>query len=614
MFLKNSTEVRLDSCIYDFAEREITSISIDTAKDFQKLGKFNYVEKKTPSYWKSKVGHWLYFQLRNESDKPLVLEIKNAVIDEIDTYLIDKNDSIIHLPAVGWSIPVATRDYRTYKNCYKLSTKTNEVYGIFIRVKRAQLTLKVPIIIWSESAFYNYLHNETLKYGFFTGLVLFISIFSFAIYFYLKDKKYLYYSLYCISVLFWRLIVEGFSLHFIQTYMPYFQNPMWSSFFNLFAAYFSMLFVKAFLFNDYYPKWLFVFNKYTQISILLFLIPLLMYSNQPLNSFFSYLYNVIVVSIVLNMILAIYYGIKLKDSNSYIYLLSIFPVIVYVLIVTVTSLFEQPTPDFLYDSFLWVLLFEIVILSIGLAIYFKKFVDEKSFVLEQLNLKQNETFTMKVKLQEEAIKRAEAQVELKNEKERISRDLHDSIGTDLSNIIYNIEYAKYQFATNKELLDAFDKLSINAKHTMAQLRSAIWVLNNDNITLDLFLNKLNSHIYRILQDRPEINYRLITVNENKSKVLPGKFVLNLYRVIQESLSNTLKYAQAKEITLNIHFENDNILVVYNDNGIGFIVEDGLNKETFGLKNIKKRVEELNGNFSINSTNLGTQISIQIPLI
>jgi signal transduction histidine kinase len=613
VFNKNASHVRLDSCIYEFSEKQHIPISLDDAVKFQRDGVYTYVDKKMPSYWKSKVGHWLYFKLISHSESALVLEINNAVIDELDAYLIDSGGVISSLPASGWRVPVVSREYHTYKNCYKLNLKPNESYELFIRVKRAQLTLKVPIIIWSESAFYNFLHNESLKYGFFSGLILFISIFSFAIYFYLKDKKYLFYSFYCISVLFWRLIVEGFALNFFQTYLPHFQNPMWSSVLNVSAAYFSMLFLRSFLLNERSPKWQFTFIKFTQIGTLLFLIPLFIYGEKPLNDFFSYLYNFFVFCIILNMLSAIYLGIKQRESNAFIYLLSIFPVIIYVSAVTVTSFLEKPTPNYLYDKFLWTLLFEIVILSIGLAINFKKFVDEKSFVLEQLNLKQKESFTMQVKFQEEVIKRAEAQVELKNEKERISRDLHDSIGTDLSNIIYNIEYVKYEFATNKELLAAFDKLSLNAKYTMAQLRSAIWVLNNDNITLELFINKLNSHIYRILEDRPEIAYHLITNNENRNKILQAKFVLNLYRVIQESLSNTLKYAKATEVTLDIGFENEQLKLVFSDNGIGFNLDDALTKETFGLKNIKKRIQELNGNFTINTGNSGTIISIQIPL-
>ena len=53
--------------------------------------------------------------------------------------------------------------------------------------------------------------------------------------------------------------------------------------------------------------------------------------------------------------------------------------------------------------------------------------------------------------------------------------------------------------------------------------------------------------------------------------------------------------------------------MFSDNGVGFNLEEALEKETFGLKNIKKRIQELNGAFTIDSTNSGTKISIQIPL-
>ncbi len=148
---------------------------------------------------------------------------------------------------------------------------------------------------------------------------------------------------------------------------------------------------------------------------------------------------------------------------------------------------------------------------------------------------------------------------------------------------------------------------------MDQLRSAIWVMNHDNITLDIFINKLNSHIYRILADKPEIHYSLVTNDKNKNTFLPVMHVLYLYRVVQESLSNTIKYAKATEITLNITLENNQLQLLFKDNGVGFNVDSAFNKETYGLKNIKKRIEELKGEFAITSNKSGTNIQLLIPL-
>ncbi len=613
VFKSEADVIRLDSCIYEFSEKATGPISIEDAVRYQKQGKYTYVVKAMPSYWMCKDGQWLYFRLINQSSKKLVLEINNAVIEELDAYLIEQDSLKTRLPASGWHAQVHNSVYHTYKSCYQLNLKPNQVYDLFIRVKRTQSSLKVPILIWTESAFLKYLHNENLKYGFFSGLVFFISVFSFAIFFYLRDKKFLYYSLYCISVLFWRVMIEGAGLEFFQNNLPFFQNPIWGAVFNMFSAYFAVIFLSKFVLTKKSPKWHFTFNRFTQYGILVLFSSLLINGEKPLVGIFLILYYIIVCCIVLNMVVSIWAGVKRKEANAYIYLVSVFPILIYVSAVSITNMLELSTPRYMYDSFLWMLLFEILVLSVGLAIDFKRFVDEKSIVLEALNVKQKESLLMQVKLQEEVIKRAEAQVELKNEKERISRDLHDSIGTDLSNIIYNIEYVKYEFADNKELANAFEKLSLNAKHTMGQLRSAIWVLNHDIITLELFINKLNSHIYRMLEDKPEITYTLITNEYNRDKVLPVLHVLYLYRIVQESLSNTMKYAKASKVKLSITLENNIFELIFSDNGIGFNTEEVLTKESYGLKNIKKRLNELKARFEIHSDKTGTEIKIQIPI-
>jgi len=610
VFNNNNDVVRLDSGIYEFQEKQ-TAISIEQAISQQKQGKYSYITKAIPSYWMSNEGHWLYFKLINQSKQPITLEINNVTIGELDTYLIEPDSMPKRLPATGWRVPVNSRIYHTYKSCYQLHLKTNQVYEFFIRVKRSQLSMKVPIVFWNETVFLQYLFNENLKYGFFSGLVLFISIFSFFIYLYQHDKKYLFYSLYCVSVLLWRLIAEGFVLQFCQNNL--FQIPLWSSVFNLFTAYFAMVFLEKFLLHKNSTKWHLTFNKFTRYGILFFLFPLFFYGETVLNSPISWLYTFFVCCLILNIIVFIYSGIKRKEMNAFVYLISIFPIFIYICIVTATNLFKLSPPLYFYDQFLWALLFEIIVLSIGLAINFKKFVAEKEITLQQLNIKQQETFTMQVQLQEESIKRAEAQVELRNEKERISRDLHDSIGTDLSNIIYNIEYIKYEFANNNDVSNAFEKLSLNAKHTMDQLRSAIWVLNQDNITLELFIKKLNSHIYRILEDKHEIQYSSLTNNTNKNSFIPVMHVLYLYRIVQESLSNTIKYAKATKIIMDIALENNELQLIFADNGTGFNIADALEKETYGLKNIKKRIEELSGKLEIKSSSSGTEIKMIIPL-
>jgi len=89
----------------------------------------------------------------------------------------------------------------------------------------------------------------------------------------------------------------------------------------------------------------------------------------------------------------------------------------------------------------------------------------------------------------------------------------------------------------------------------------------------------------------------------------------LYRVITESINNTLKHANATEIKISISKKNDKLLILYSDNGAGFDIETVMQNRTgLGLFNMKNRIEALNGSYSIESKkSVGTQIKIQIQI-
>ena len=88
---------------------------------------------------------------------------------------------------------------------------------------------------------------------------------------------------------------------------------------------------------------------------------------------------------------------------------------------------------------------------------------------------------------------------------------------------------------------------------------------------------------------------------------------HLYRITQELCSNTIKHAQASEITLSMTVYGDQVLYLYEDNGKGFNAT--LRKNGIGLSNIEERINLLRASFRIDSKlGSGTHISIEIPLI
>ena len=85
----------------------------------------------------------------------------------------------------------------------------------------------------------------------------------------------------------------------------------------------------------------------------------------------------------------------------------------------------------------------------------------------------------------------------------------------------------------------------------------------------------------------------------------------MFLSIRESIQNTKKYATAKAVTLSFNETKKSIFLTISDNGKGFNINE--TKSGIGLKNMKERVEEINGVFTIESTlEKGTNIDIEIP--
>jgi signal transduction histidine kinase len=88
--------------------------------------------------------------------------------------------------------------------------------------------------------------------------------------------------------------------------------------------------------------------------------------------------------------------------------------------------------------------------------------------------------------------------------------------------------------------------------------------------------------------------------------------MNIYRIIQESVNNALKYAEAASISVRIDKDDSQYSVAITDDGLGFNVND--EKDGNGLQNIKKRAKDLNGSVKIHSeVGKGTSVRVQFPV-
>jgi signal transduction histidine kinase len=126
---------------------------------------------------------------------------------------------------------------------------------------------------------------------------------------------------------------------------------------------------------------------------------------------------------------------------------------------------------------------------------------------------------------------------------------------------------------------------------------------------------LTDSIEQLINDYDEQTDLFFSIDiDNVNNFFTENTSLNFYRLIQECLTNIVKHAKAKSVTINIKKENNNIVTLISDNGLGFDVNDSKKKNSLGLKTIFERIRILNGNISLDSQlNKGTNFIFSIPL-
>jgi signal transduction histidine kinase len=214
---------------------------------------------------------------------------------------------------------------------------------------------------------------------------------------------------------------------------------------------------------------------------------------------------------------------------------------------------------------------------------------------------------------EAGLKQKLAEAELVNkvqsEKERISRDLHDHIGTQLTLITTSLDNLACRFDGNKELAPHIEDIGSQARDTMAQLRETIWAMNKESISAEMLLSKIREFGQKSsLALGPD--KRITTTLQGDGKILltPSKS-LALFRVCQEAVNNALKHADFTEMNIDLLAINGGVTLRIADNGKGFEKEEASTRG-YGLENMAFRIEEAGGEFSLTTApGEGTKIEI-----
>jgi len=247
---------------------------------------------------------------------------------------------------------------------------------------------------------------------------------------------------------------------------------------------------------------------------------------------------------------------------------------------------------------IWLLLSGIFILIISVF----------SVILHKYQQQKKERAIKEIEFQNE-IKRTQLEKKLLDEKLRISRELHDNIGSQLTFIISSIDNITYQNKMN-ELSGNLNNIKEFSQAALFDLRNTIWVMKEEKGDFEKLYFKANDFVQRLNNANLGVNISIqFELSEHYS--LTSIQMLNLFRIIQEAVQNSVKHASAKNIQIIFKEIDKKPSIIIEDDGKGFDVSNIY--EGSGLENMKLRAQNSNSEFLIKSSENGTTIHLSINI-
>ena len=235
-----------------------------------------------------------------------------------------------------------------------------------------------------------------------------------------------------------------------------------------------------------------------------------------------------------------------------------------------------------------------------------------------------------------AVQRLETERRLHRERERISRDLHDHVGAQLSTIVSGLELVHLCAEHDRpgEMKRHLAALGDDARTTITQLRETIWALHHERVTVAAFAEQVRRYArqqtrYRA---RPAVHVTAhdddARADDDDARTLSPLHALNLFRIAQEALTNALKYADANAVRITVRADAaGTVTLTVADDGAFRPTDDARHESPgdgppgdgqpgdglsgYGLAGMRQRARDLGGTFAL-TTDDGTTVRVTVP--
>lgn len=198
----------------------------------------------------------------------------------------------------------------------------------------------------------------------------------------------------------------------------------------------------------------------------------------------------------------------------------------------------------------------------------------------------------------------EQEIALVAERNRLARDLHDSVNQLLFSLSLTAR-AGMEMTEDEEVKQTFSYMQDLTQEALGEMRSLIWQLKPRG---------LENGLVSALKGYGEMLGMKVEAKVTGATSIPGNIEEAIWRIGQEAIANCKKHSGAADVFLSLHTSWNETILTIKDKGCGFYYNENLSIPSLGLKNMKARTEALNGLFRLQSQlGNGTEIKITIPL-
>jgi signal transduction histidine kinase/streptogramin lyase len=204
------------------------------------------------------------------------------------------------------------------------------------------------------------------------------------------------------------------------------------------------------------------------------------------------------------------------------------------------------------------------------------------------------------------------QGEIEKERSRIASDMHDDLGSDVTRISMLSRIMQDENTPVAQIKVHSKKIIHTSNEILQKMDEIIWALNSSNRRIENLFSYINGFALEYFEgSRIDCH---VTITENLPEFsLSAIQRRNIFLVVKEALNNIIKHAGASKVDISLSADADGIVISISDNGRGY---DGIElpAERNGIKNMKKRLLEINGHLDvITSIENGTVVNISMPV-